>query len=49
MGVLFLATADWIQPLRSVRRLAFPGAAVVLAFGILYYFEHYLGLPVADR
>ena len=41
MGFLFLATTDWTQPLRSVRRLAFPAAAVVLAFGILYYFEHH--------
>src|ERR1019366_9029000 len=36
VGLLFLATADWTQPVRSVRRLAFPAAAVVLAFGILY-------------
>ena len=41
MGVLFLVTADWTQPLLSVRRLAFPASAVVLAFGILYYFETY--------
>jgi hypothetical protein len=41
MGVLFLATADWTRPWRSMRRLAFPATAVVLAFGILYYFEHY--------
>ena len=40
MGFLFLVTADWTQPLRCLRRLAFPAAAVVLAFGILYYFEH---------
>ena len=41
MGFLYLATADWTQPLRSLRRLAFPASAVVLAFGILYYFEKY--------
>jgi hypothetical protein len=40
MGVLFLATADWTQPVRSVRRLALPVAVVVLAFGALYYLEH---------
>jgi hypothetical protein len=40
-GILFLATADWTQPLRNVRRLALPGAVVVLAFGALYYLEHY--------
>jgi uncharacterized YccA/Bax inhibitor family protein len=41
MGLLFLATADWTQPVRTVRRLAFPGAVVVLAFAALYYLEHY--------
>ena len=39
--LLFLATADWRQPLRSVRPLAFPAAALVLAFSALYYLEHY--------
>jgi len=39
IGFLFFATADWKQPLRTVRWLAFPGVAVVLALGILYYFE----------
>jgi hypothetical protein len=41
LGLLFFATGDWSQPLRSARRLAFPAAAVVLAFGVLYYFDHY--------
>ena len=41
MILLFLATADWKQPLRSTRTLAFPGAALVLALGALYYLEHY--------
>jgi hypothetical protein len=40
IGVLFLATADWTQPLRTVRRLAFPAAVVMLAFAALYYLEH---------
>ena len=40
-GFLFLATADWTQPVRTARRLALPAAAVVLAFGALYYLEHY--------
>jgi ABC-type tungstate transport system substrate-binding protein len=40
VGLVFLATADWTQPLRSLRRLALPAAAVVLAFGVLYFFEH---------
>ena len=38
---LFLATADWKQPLRSVRPLALPAAVLVLAFAALYYLEHY--------
>ena len=41
VGLLFLATADWKRPLRIVRPLAFSGAAVVLAFAALYYFEHH--------
>lgn len=41
MILLFLATADWRQPSRSVRPLAFPAAALVAAFAALYYLEHY--------
>jgi len=41
MILLFLATADWRQPLRSTRPLVLPAAALVLAFGALYYLEHY--------
>jgi hypothetical protein len=40
VGLIFLATADWKQPVQSVRRLAFPATAVVLAFSLLFYFEH---------
>ena len=39
--LLFLVTADWRQPWRSLRPLTFPTAALVLAFGALYYLEHY--------
>jgi hypothetical protein len=39
--LLFLAPADWMQRLRSARPLAFPGSALVLAFGALYHLEHY--------
>ncbi len=39
--LLFLATADWKQRWQSVRPLTFPAAALVLAFGALYYLEHY--------
>jgi hypothetical protein len=38
--LLFLATADWRQPLRSARTLAFPFVAVMVAFGVLYFLEH---------
>jgi hypothetical protein len=41
MILLFLATADWKQPLRSVRLLAFPVATLVLAFAALDYLEHH--------
>jgi hypothetical protein len=41
MILLFFATADWTRPLRSARPLAIPAAALVLAFGALYYLEHY--------
>jgi hypothetical protein len=39
--LLFLTTADWKQPLRSVRPLALPAGALFVAFGALYYLEHY--------
>jgi hypothetical protein len=41
MILLFLVTADWKQPWRSARPLSFPAAALVLAFGALYFLEHY--------
>ena len=41
MTLLFLATADWRQPLRSVRPLLLSAVTLVLAFGALYYLEHY--------
>jgi hypothetical protein len=39
--LLFLATADWRTPLPSTRRLAFPAATLAVAFGALYFLEHY--------
>ena len=39
VGLLFLTTADWTRPLRAARPLAFSAAALVVAFGALYYFE----------
>lgn len=38
--LLFLATADGKQFGRSWRPLALSAVAVMLAFGLLYYFEH---------
>jgi len=38
--LLFLATADWRQPLRSVRPLAIPTVVMVAAFAALYVLEH---------
>ena len=40
-GLLFLATADWERPWRIVRSLVVPAVAVVAAFALLYYIEHY--------
>jgi hypothetical protein len=40
-GLLFLATADWTQPVRALRRLALPTVFVLLAFSGLFYLEHY--------
>ncbi|MGB7435481.1 MAG: hypothetical protein WBQ61_03880 [Candidatus Acidiferrum sp.] len=42
--LVFFLTADWKQPLKSVRPLAIPGVAVVLAFAALFYLEHYFYL-----
>jgi hypothetical protein len=41
MMVVFLATADWRQPVRSARPLAFALAASGVAFGALYVLEHH--------
>jgi len=38
--LLFIATADWARPSRSVRPLLFAAAAVGLAFAALYHLEH---------
>lgn len=39
--LVFVATANWKVPSRSVRPLILPIAALVLAFEALYYLEHY--------
>ena len=41
MMLVFLATADWRQPVRSARPLAFAVAASAVAFVGLYVLEHY--------
>ncbi len=42
--LVFLVTTDWKQPRRSARLLAFPAAALVVAFAALFYLEHYFHL-----
>ena len=39
--LVFFATANWRRPSQSLRLLVIPAAALVLAFGALYYLEHY--------
>ena len=38
--LLFLFSADWKQPVRSIRPLVIPSAVLVVAFTALYYLEH---------
>lgn len=39
--LVFLMTTDWKAPLRMVRRLLFPSAVLAIAFGALFYLEHF--------
>jgi hypothetical protein len=39
--LIFLASADWSRPLRSAQPLLYSAAALIVAFGALYYLEHY--------
>ena len=39
VGLASLSTANWKEPLRAARPLAFAGIAVILAFAALYYLE----------
>ncbi len=39
--LLFLATADWAKRSRHARLLGFTAVTMALAFGALYYLEHY--------
>jgi hypothetical protein len=38
--LVFVASADWARPWRVARTLAIPAVAVVLAFALLYRYEH---------
>ena len=38
---VFFFTADWKEPLRSLRTLTLPAVTLVAAFGSLYYLEHF--------
>jgi hypothetical protein len=38
--LFFLITADWSRPLRGVRPMVLPAVFTILAFSLLYYFEH---------
>jgi hypothetical protein len=38
--LVFFASADWARPWRVARTLALPAVAVVLAFVLLYHYEH---------
>jgi energy-coupling factor transporter transmembrane protein EcfT len=37
----FLATVDWKERWQSLRPLAFSAVTLAIAFGALYYLEHY--------
>lgn len=39
-GAAFLATADWLAPMKVARRFIVPAVALVVAFSTLYYMEH---------
>ena len=41
MIMLFLGTADWTEPWRTVRPLVASAVVLALAFGALYYLENY--------
>jgi hypothetical protein len=41
MTLLFLTTADRTPPWRGSRPLAFTAVATILAFGALFYLEHF--------
>ena len=40
-AIVFLATADWQELSRGAQPLAVAALLLVLAFGALYYLEHY--------
>jgi heme/copper-type cytochrome/quinol oxidase subunit 4 len=38
--ILFLVTADWQKPMRTMRPLIFSSAILAIAFAALYHLEH---------
>ena len=42
--LLFLGTADWKHPSRSVPPLLLPGVTLAVTFSALFYLEHYFDL-----
>jgi hypothetical protein len=38
---VFLVTSDWHAPRQSLRHLTILAVALIVAFGALYYLEHY--------
>jgi hypothetical protein len=40
VGLAYLVTADWREPLKVAKRLIVPALALVVAFSALYYMEH---------
>ncbi len=39
--LLFLGTADWKRPRQSLRSITIPAVMLLVAFGALYYLEHF--------
>ena len=39
-GLAYLASAAWDRPLRALRALVLPALALLLAFALLWHFEH---------
>ena len=40
LGLVFVVTADWTQPVQAMRRVVVPSVIVVLALGTVFYLEN---------